>query len=102
LILTSHGSPAGLAVKAGRRTSDASMPSNLGLHERTAASPCFDCKAGGGAVRGEYQKQNIVLGVHPLGCTCNDMASASIVAPPPLFELYCTLIGPFPKRLATT
>src|SRR6266403_527690 len=38
----------------------------------------------------------------PLAATCNDMASAPIVAPPPLFELYCTLIGPFPKRLATT
>src|SRR5882757_592448 len=36
-----------------------------------------------------------------LAATCNDVASASIVAPPPLFELYCTLIGPFPNRLAT-
>jgi hypothetical protein len=70
--------------------------------ERLRAPPCFDCKAGGGAVRGEYQKQNIVSASIPLTATCNDMASASIVAPPPLFELYCTLIGPFPKRLATT
>src|SRR5205807_274701 len=36
-----------------------------------------------------------------LAATCNDLASASIVALPPLFELYCTLIGPFPNRLAT-
>ena len=38
----------------------------------------------------------------PLAATCNDMASASIVAPPPLFELDCTSIRPFPKRPATT
>ncbi len=36
--------------------------------ERLREPPCFDCKAGAGAVRGEYQKQNIVLGVHPIGC----------------------------------
>src|SRR5882757_5546588 len=38
----------------------------------------------------------------PLAATCNDMARVSIVAPPPFFELYCTLIGPLPKRPATT
>jgi len=45
-----------------------------------------------GAVRGENQKQNVVSRPSwmPLG---NDMASVSIVAPPPFFELYCTVIG---------
>src|SRR6266478_2849303 len=37
-----------------------------------------------------------------LAATCNDMARVSIVARPPFFELYCTLIGPLPKRPATT
>ena len=32
----------------------------------------------------------------------NAMARPWIVAPPPFFELYCTLIGPCPKRPATT
>ena len=36
--------------------------------ERLREPPCFDCKAGGGAVRGENQKQNIVLDVHLIGC----------------------------------
>jgi hypothetical protein len=36
----------------------------------------------------------------PLAAACNAMARAWIVAPPPFFELYCTLIGPLPKRLA--
>src|SRR5467141_3162942 len=34
---------------------------------------------------------------NPLAATCSDLASASIVAPPPFFELYCTSIGPLPK-----
>ena len=38
----------------------------------------------------------------PLAAACKDMARPSIVAPPPFFELYCTLIGPLPKRPATT
>src|SRR5216683_2520081 len=38
----------------------------------------------------------------PSAATCNDMARVSIVAPPPFLELYCTLIGPLPKRPATT
>ena len=37
-----------------------------------------------------------------LAAACNDMARVSIVALPPFFELYCTLIGPLPKRPATT
>src|SRR6266849_2090485 len=36
----------------------------------------------------------------PLAATCKDVARPSIVAPPPFFELYCTLIGPLPKRPA--
>src|SRR5258708_28735541 len=38
----------------------------------------------------------------PLAATCKDVAKPSIVAPPPFFELYCTLIGPLPKLPATT
>src|SRR3979490_3422342 len=38
----------------------------------------------------------------PLAAACKYMARPSIVAPPPFFELYCTLIGPLPKRPATT
>jgi hypothetical protein len=37
-----------------------------------------------------------------LAAACNDMARVSIVALPPFFELYCTSIGPLPKRRATT
>jgi len=36
--------------------------------ERLREPPGFDCKAGGRAMRGENQKQNVVLGVHSIGC----------------------------------
>ena len=36
--------------------------------ERLRKPPRLDCKAGAGAVRGENQKQNVVLGVRPIGC----------------------------------
>ena len=29
----------------------------------------FDCEAGAGTVRGENNKQNVLLGVHPIGCS---------------------------------
>src|SRR5882672_5323617 len=35
--------------------------------ERLRKPPRLDCKAGAGAVRGENQKQNVVVGVHPIG-----------------------------------
>src|SRR3984893_8292436 len=38
----------------------------------------------------------------PLAAARKDRARPSIVAAPPFFELYCTLIGPLPKRPATT
>jgi hypothetical protein len=34
--------------------------------ERLRKPPRLDCKAGG-AVRGENQKQNVVVGIHPIG-----------------------------------
>src|SRR5260370_11334521 len=34
----------------------------------------------------------------PLATACKDMAKPSIVAPPPFFELYCTLIGPLKMK----
>src|ERR1700730_4867434 len=38
----------------------------------------------------------------PLAAARKDRARPSIVAAPPFFELYCTLIGPLPKRRAPT
>src|SRR5260370_41127154 len=46
----------------------ASMPANLVGVSVCESPPRLDCQAGWGAVRGENQKQNVVLGVQPIGC----------------------------------
>src|SRR6267142_1416793 len=38
----------------------------IGGREHLGEPPCFDGEAGGGTMRGENQKQNVVLGIHPL------------------------------------
>src|SRR6266851_3462112 len=53
--LVSHAGPRQHASKLSRR-------------ERLREPPRLDCQAGWGAVRGENQKQNVVLGVQPIGC----------------------------------
>ena len=64
--------------------------------------PALTARPAGKPCEVENQNRMSFSVSNPLAATCSDLASASIVAPPPFFELYCTSIGPLPKRPATT
>src|SRR3979490_3325911 len=64
--------------------------------------PALTARPGGEPCEVRIKNRTSFSASIPLAATCNDMARVSIVAPPPFFELYCTLIGPLPKRPATT